>query len=216
MFFWALRVSCPEFLYNELQTIRSIAKQLRYPDYFIDSALNKAKKSFYGLNQETVFNMNNLLVLPFHEKYSSIPKLLKPLGINVVFKNNKTIKKILIKNSPEAQQGCIYEIPCSSCNSKYVGQTSKELPARVKQHQYCVRMGNMSNSLFTHMNEHDHAINWRGSKEILFCREITRRNILESCIIKKEGSSLLNTSPGMYKLDEILINNIFNQIFHKI
>ena len=126
------------------------------------------------------------------------------------------MKKMLIKHSPDVQQGCIYEIPCSSCNKKYVGQTSKELLTRIKQHQYCVRTGNMSSSLFTHMNEHDHGINWKESKEILFCKEITRRNILESCIIKKEGCNLVNTSPGLYKLDEILVNNIFNQISHKL
>ena len=49
MFLRALRVSCPEFLDQELDKIREIAGNLKYPNSFIDNAFNKAKKNFYSI-----------------------------------------------------------------------------------------------------------------------------------------------------------------------
>ena len=49
MFLRALRVCCPEFLEAELKNIRNISSVLKYPSHFIDKALDKAKKSFYGV-----------------------------------------------------------------------------------------------------------------------------------------------------------------------
>ena len=122
---------------------------------------------------------------------------------------------MLIRNSPVQRNGCIYEIPCKQCNKKYIGQSGKDLTTRLKQHQYNVRVGNIASSLFQHMNEYNHAINWRNAKEIMYCKDFVKRNILESCIIKKNDKELLNTSPGMYKLDELLINSIFRQLAFK-
>ena len=119
---------------------------------------------------------------------------------------------MLIKNSPKQTSGCIYEIPCNQCNKKYVGQSGKELAIRIKQHKYNVRTGSMASSLFQHMNEENHSINWNAAKEIMYCKDSVKRNIIESCIIKKNYMELLNTSPGLYKLDELLIDNICKQL----
>ena len=137
--------------------------------------------------------------------------MLKPFGVHVVFKNN-TLKNILINNSPTNKNGCIYEIPCNECNKKYIGQSGKELEQRIKQHKYNVRIGNTASGLFQHMNEFNHGINWKEAREIIYCKDIVKRNIIESCIIKKNCNELLNISPGMYKLDEIVLNNIFKQL----
>ena len=98
---------------------------------------------------------------------------------------------------------------------KYIGQSGKELCTRLKQHKYNVRIGSTASSLFNHMNECNHTINWKDSKEIMYCKDIVKRNIVESCIIKKKGSQLMNTSPGLYKLDELLIDSIFRQLAFK-
>ena len=51
-------------------------------------------------------------------------------------------------------------------------------------------------------------IGWTNSKEILFCNNLVRRNIIESCIIKFNALNVLNISPGMYKLDNYLVEMI--------
>ena len=58
------------------------------------------------------------------------------------------------------------------------------------------------------MRDFNHVIDWVNSKEILFCNNSTRRNILESCIIKFNAQNVLNISPGMYKLDNFLVEMI--------
>ena len=108
---------------------------------------------------------------------------------------------MLIKNSPTQESGCIYEIPCNNCNKIYIGQSGKTLSTRIQQHKYNVRVGNMSSSLFQHMNDCNHSINWKEAKEIIYCKNIVKRNIIESCIIKKKCNVLIITSPGMYKLE---------------
>ena len=122
---------------------------------------------------------------------------------------------MLIRNSPINKNGCIYEIPCNQCNRRYIGQSGKDLATRLKQHQYNVRVGNVASSLFQHMNECNNTINWINAKEIMYCKDFVKRNILESCMIKKNYEELLNTSPGMYKLDELLVNSIFRQLAFK-
>ena len=70
----------------------------------------------------------------------------------------------------------------------------------------------MANALFVHINDTNHAINWTESKEILYCTDYIKRNLIESSIIKKEYDKLLNISHGLYKIDDILINGILRQI----
>ena len=212
MFLRALRVCCPEFLDEELDMIRKIAGNLRYPNYFIENAFSKAKKTFYGITRTKEFEKNNLLVLPFYPCFINIPRFVKPLGINVVFKTLGTIRNMLIKNSPHHISGCIYEIPCKQCNKRYIGQSGKSLEVRLKQHKYNVRTGNMQNALFIHMNDSNHGINWAMSKEIIFCKEIVKRNLIESCIIQRDCDKLLNISQGLYKMDEFLLNSILKQV----
>ena len=214
MFLRALRVSCPEFLEAEIGKIRNIGQVLKYPSHFLDTAFNKAKKTFYGCTVNRNFDFNNLLVLPFYPTFTQVPEMLKTFGVTVIFKNN-TLKDMLIKNSPKQINGCIYEIPCNQCNKRYVGQSGKELATRIKQHKYNVRTGSMDSSLFQHMNNEDHSINWTAAKEIMYCKDFLKRNVIESCIIKKKYRELLNTSPGLYKLDELLIDNIFKQLAFK-
>ena len=113
--------------------------------------------------------------LPFYPQLVSLPKILKPFDVNVVFKY-RTLKNILIRNSPVDKNGCIYEIPCSVCNKKYLGQSGKNISTRLKQHQYNVRTGNLSSSLFQHMNNHNHAIDWQGARVVMYCSNILKRN----------------------------------------
>ena len=94
---------------------------------------------------------------------------------------------------------------------KYVGQTGKELSVRLNQHKYCVRTGQMSSALFVHMNNFNHQIDWANSNQIVNCKNIIKRNIIESAFIKVCPQSILNISPGMYKLDPLIVKEIVNQ-----
>ena len=65
----------------------------------------------------------------------------------------------------------------------------------------------MSNALFLHMNNFNHPINWEGSEVLLYCNNITKRNIIESAFIKN-CDNLMNISQGIYKLDPFIVKQI--------
>ena len=111
---------------QELDKIREIAGNLKYPNNFIDNAFNKAKKNFYSMTTTKEFENKNILVLPFNNSFENIPRMVKPLGINIVFKTTDTVKNLLIKNSPCNKAGCVYSIPCKHCNRIYIGQSGKK------------------------------------------------------------------------------------------
>ena len=140
MFLRAFRVCSPEFLQKEIDDIFDISEKLKYPRYFMDNALKKAQKTFYSVTRRP-FDNQNLLVLPYSNALSNVPRFCRNFGINVVFRYTSTLKNILIKNSPKSSLGCVYKIPCKDCNHSYFGQSGKGLVNRLKQHKYSVRTG---------------------------------------------------------------------------
>ena len=210
MFLRALRICSPQFIDDEIKNIYDIAFKLKYPRKFIDVAWKRAKKTFYLTNNKIEFNNHNILKLPYDVRFLEIPRMLKLFNINVVF-SNFNVKSLVIKNSPKDVSGCIYEIPCKKCDKIYYGQTGKLLLQRIKQHQYSVRTGQLSNALFVHMKDFDHPINWIKAKSLFPCKDAVKRNIIESCFIKSNNSSVLNLSLGLFKLDAFIIKKIVDK-----
>ena len=214
MFLRAYRVCSPEFLDIEIETIFNISEKLKYPKHFIDCALQKARRTFYSVTARKEFDSRNLLVLPYSNALSNVPRFCKAFNINVVFRFTNTLKQILIKNSPENSLGCVYRIPCHDCNKSYIGQTGKGLLKRLEQHRSNVRDGQTSSGIFLHMNNSNHRINWQGAEVLLYCNNITNGNIIESAFIKNTDE-LMNISQGLYRLDPIVAGHIFNLFLKK-
>ena len=212
MFLRALRICSPQFIDDEFRMIFDIGSRLKYPRPFLDKSLNLAKRTYYKTESGSSFELKNLLVLPFSDKFTQVPELLKIFNVNVAFSNSGTIKDILIKNSPDQVDGCVYKIPCTECNKCYIGQTGKNLTMRVKQHKYSVRTGQESNALFIHQRDMNHCIDWSHASSIFPCNDIVKRNIIESSMIKHSINDLINVSTGMYKLDNFISNRIVRQI----
>lgn len=208
MFLRALRICDPEFFDEEIDKIYDIGANLRYPKYFIDKSFQIAKKAFYRVQPNIQNSMKNSLILPYDERFSNISSLLKKFQINVVFKNNCTIRNIMIKNSPIDIAGCVYQIPCKDCNKIYIGETGKDLDARIKQHKYSIRTGQQSNAIFVHISENNHPVDWDNSKVIVKCKDRDERNIIESSFIKYHEKKVFNVSSGLYKLDNFIIEKI--------
>ena len=127
MFLRALRICSPEFIDEEIDKIYKIGSDLRYPKMFIDKSLKAARRTFYTAVPKEPYTKKNMLVLPYNENFVGISQLLKSFNVNVVFKNNNTVRNTLIKNSPNNTNGEVYQIPCKICNKCYIGQTVKDL-----------------------------------------------------------------------------------------
>ena len=208
MFLRSFRVCSPEFLDNELIRIYEIANNLKYPRHLIDMAHKMARKSYYNNTMEKQFSKKNILAIPFHEKLVRLPRILSLFNIQIVFKNNNTINKLLIRNSPRNNDGCVYNIPCTDCNFSYIGQTGKGLEMRISQHKYSIRTGQLSSGLFVHVRDYNHKIDWSNARKIAASNSIMERNIIESCCIKQTFSCNMNLSMGLYKLDNFIMMKI--------
>ena len=61
------------------------------------------------------------------------------LGTTVSLKKTQTLGDILLKKGrhipKEYRKNIVYSIPCADCNKKYVGQTTKPLKNRNKEHE---------------------------------------------------------------------------------
>ena len=208
MFLRAYRICSPEYLDDEINKIYEISTNLKYPKLFIDKCLRTARKTFYSTTDKQPYNNKNMLVLPYNENFKHLPHILKPLDVNVAFRNKNTIKHKIIKNCPQTKLGGIYQIPCKICKKPYIGQTSKSLDVRIKQHKYSIRSAQESSALFVHVRDFGHPIDWENSTTLIHNSALIERNIIESSFIKKSWCENLNLSQGIYRLDPIINKEI--------
>jgi predicted GIY-YIG superfamily endonuclease len=68
-----------------------------------------------------------------------------------------------IRNAQQTKK-CVYSIPCE-CGRCYIGETSRPLEVRIKEHKYNLTQGMLEKSkLAQHSCEEDHRIFWNEAK----------------------------------------------------
>ena len=218
MFIRALRICSPPYFDSEIEIIYNIGKKLCYSVSFIDECFRRARKSVYLPSNNAPINMeSNILVLSYFSNFIHIKKIFQCLNIQIVFKNDITLKRIVIKNSPNSDQNIAYNIPCKDYNLSYIGQTSKTLTKRVQRHKYEVRQAFTTNSLFSLIHQRDHRVDWQGASILTRCNEIVSRNLAESALIQllQKDNKLLSSSPGLY-IHDLFILHLFRSDFPNI
>ena len=207
MFLRAYRICSPEFFDTEIKIVYNIGKNLCYPVQFLDECFAKSRKIFYknpsNRNEAGITPNKNVLIIPYWSQFVDLPRILSTLGLKVVFKYTNTLKNILIKNSPPNDNNIIYKIPCTDCNKIYIGQTSKGLDVRIKQHQYNVRQHHTNSAIFQHSFNEDHRINWHNSNKIIKSNNYFERNIIESFLIDCTNNNF-NIGKGMFIFDPLI------------
>ena len=208
MFLRALNILCsPEYYDEEINNIYRIGYANNFKTRDIDNCLNLAKKSFY----DTKDNSKNekYISFPYHRSLEDIVYPFKLLSFNVSFSYPLTIGRTLIRNSPKNEEGAVYIIPCG-CSKMYIGQSGKSLDKRIAQHKYNVARDDPSSAINIHFRSCNFPINWKQSKKIFNRPNFTERNIIETACISHTKDINFNTSPGIYKLDPIVLH-IFKQ-----
>ncbi len=56
----------------------------------------------------------------------------------------------------EKKKGVVYSIPCMDCNSVYVGETGRNLEKRLKEHQYAVKIIEITKMASQYMHGRNH------------------------------------------------------------
>ena len=92
---------------------------------------------------------------------------------------------------PSSLKNVIYKIPCGDCHQFYIGQTSRPLIKRIKEHEACMRLdshtdsstGNIKSAPAKHGREHGHAINWKATSILTTSEFKGQLNLLEHAAI---------------------------------
>ena len=122
-----------------------------------------------------------------------ISRLLKQqANIDTVFQKGKTIQNVLKANGKptttdrEDPSGAVYHVKCD-CGDTYVGETSRPLPVRMKEHQTSVKKQDSKSAISDHIKAHpNHNILWNDIN-VITCNHSNYkiRKLLEAIHIKR-------------------------------
>ena len=95
-------------------------------------------------------------------------------------------------------QNVVYSVPCKSCSAVYVGQTSRQLSTRLKEHKRAVRSADFNASVLAEhaWNQH-HLIDWDEATVLTSESNFHRRLTLESWYIHKSHQILNRENGGL-------------------
>ena len=161
--------SSPDLFSKECYDLRKMFLTSKYPVKLIDSIFKRFHAS-QDQNQSCIEPIDNhvLITLPFKDQKSadSVRKQLNDLGkkidrvIQPVFTSKKISEDLKVtetKPSLVNQPYVVYEYQCNSCDSNYIGYTSRHLHLRIEEHKYSVigkHLKDKHNQRRTNLHEH--------------------------------------------------------------
>ena len=113
-----------------------------------------------------------------------ISKVLKQHNIRVAYKPIKTLSSILRKPKDKLDHDrttCIvYKIQCRDCATVYIGETSRSLKTRIKEHNHAIAKLDRNSLLAQHYLQTKHNIDLDDVQIIDRCEQWSQRLILEA------------------------------------
>ena len=134
--------SDPDILAKEMEHLNMVLHYNNYPQWMIDKR-GKSDKHDPIIHPETGVEMQKLFYIsvPYFPGLSeSYKKIFKYTLIQVCFKGVNTLKSLLMdpkdKISTDQKKDIVYHWECQAdgCNASYIGETSRTLGERVKEH----------------------------------------------------------------------------------
>jgi hypothetical protein len=107
-----------------------------------------------------------------------------PFNVRTIFKTKRTLRGALRKTGPvrdaQKRKRCLNNIPCD-CGRCYIGETSRPLKVRIKEHKYNFAQSLLEKSEFVqHAYKEGHKIRWKEVKVLQIEPNTTYRKYMES------------------------------------
>ena len=161
-----------------------------------------------------------MLILPPLHDNNLLNSVTKNLEFKIVNRSSNTLRHTFSHSSINTiNHSVIYYIPCQSCPSGYIGESS-DLNRRVYQHSYDKRNFNTNNAIVKHCIDNNHTININNVIILHKENDVNKRKLIESTLIHNNNN--FNIQRTNYNLDilcnSILTNSIplFNKLSEKI
>lgn len=182
-----------------MDLIRNILQINCYPLEFINKhihiRLNSLLAQTDGLHMEgSELDFDKMVNFPYVERtYHQMYRLMKEYGLFMVTNNKHNISLVTgstkDKIEPSRKSNLVYSIPCSSCDSVYIGQTRRYLSERVKEHKRGLKtIQKNPTALTAHHMDASHGFDFEKVKILNYESNLRKRLILEMIQIKKHNS----------------------------
>ena len=216
LFLRALRVCSPEHLDDEFRHIRVSLLKLAYPKHVLNKALSKAKKVHFRTNLHIISNLppKKITVVPYLPFLSNIIAPLKVFNTDIVYSYKNKLGSVLTKNGPKNTEAGVYEIPCASCPSLYVGETGRDLITRTKEHKSDIVHNKVESGIVDHVVKTDHFFNFTEAKIVYPSNSLRRRHLMESALINRYSDMGIsaNLNSGFSPHNKLLSSYIINSL----
>ena len=190
--------STPHALETELQHLRhTFIHYNQYPPSLVNNVINSTLRP--PRKQPRQQSAPFIISLPYVNPVSHhIRRLLKKqANIDVVFQKGRSIQNLLKANgkppstSKQDPSGVVYHIPCE-CGDSYIGETSRPLQIRVKEHKTSVQNRDSKSAISDHIQVNpDHKILWNNLTILETNRhDFKIRKTLEAINIKRLNPSM--------------------------
>ena len=142
--------SSPDLFPKECHDLRKMFLKRKYPVKLIDSIFKRFHAS-QDQSQSCIKPVDSpvMITLPFKDQKSadSVGRQLSDLGKKIdrvlqpVFTSRKISEDLKVKETKPSlvnQQCVVYEFQCNSCDSSYIGHTSRHPHLRIEEHKYSI------------------------------------------------------------------------------
>lgn len=208
-FLRALRICSPEYLEEECSHIANTFHKLKFPSHFIKKCKKKAIQ-IYSTPRPPKPTVRRI-ILPTGQTADIVSCALKNSGLEVVTVTSQTLKDLSKhpQNFDENTTAGVYVIPCNSCPKQYVGETSRSVQIRVKEHETDLRKNKTSNACVMHRDLNNHFMKWDSAKLIIKESNTIRRKCYESALI--QSIETIEQNRGMFHLAKPLAKLILHK-----
>ncbi|UYV79396.1 hypothetical protein LAZ67_17002464 [Cordylochernes scorpioides] len=105
--------------------------------------------------------------------------------------NHTAMVRLTCGSSPKQKKDIVYQIPCLNCNSVYIGETSRDLSIRIKEHQRNISKLNPNSLIVDHVRETGHTPDFNNTRILhTNAKTKTQRLILEAIETMKHPKPL--------------------------
>ncbi|CAL8107370.1 unnamed protein product [Orchesella dallaii] len=198
----ALKLSDAENLKDELNHIKQTFIANGYPGYMVDASLQKMKIRVDSPPQSTDSQSKGRLILPwFNNTSNRIGGVIREeLNVDIGYIPGRKISSFLCNTKdkrPKAEVG-VYKIPCKeNCQDIYVGETSRSLKIRVKEHQKDVEQAKTEESAVAgHVFEKEHHVDF-GNASLVERETRTYNRLFKEGLYIRKAPNVMNRNNGM-------------------
>jgi hypothetical protein len=143
----------------EWETIKTTARNNNFPTKFITRIKTQIQNKPPTANARD--NNKKWATFTYHSSnVRKITNLLKQTNVNIAFGSANTIRQCMKPNSPakthDYNNSGIYKLTCMSCNKSSIGQTSRNLAQRYREHIRYIRNNDPQSAFAQHILRNAH------------------------------------------------------------